>query len=294
MRVACIDIGSNTTRLLVAERIDGTLHKLEQRRSFTHLRRGLDSRGAITPAKLAEVVAVVGEQLALAARLQPVRIAVVGTAALRRAANAHELVEALERDCRVRLEVISEEEEARLAFVGACAALAEQRPGEPPDRVGVVDVGGGSSELVVGMPPHDVDWSASRPLGSGDLADACFVHDPPGAPELDAARAQVAAVLGSLSVPRPNRALAVGGSAASLLPLAGARLDAEAFGIAMALLLSAPSAEIARRFALDPERVRLLPAGVLILHAAQERFGVPLELVGGGLREGVLMELGDE
>jgi exopolyphosphatase/guanosine-5'-triphosphate,3'-diphosphate pyrophosphatase len=67
-------------------------------------------------------------------------------------------------------------------------------------------------------------------------------------------------------------------------------LDAAAFGRVLAVLAAAPSVDVARRFALDAERVRLLPAGLLLLQAASERFGAPLEIAQGGLREGVLLE----
>ncbi len=94
------------------------------------------------------------------------------------------------------------------------------------------------------------------------------------------------------SVPRPAEAVAVGGSAASLCRLAGSRLDADAFGRSLALLATDRAAEIARRFALDEQRVRLLPAGLLILQAASELFGVALQIGRGGIREGVLLEAG--
>jgi exopolyphosphatase/pppGpp-phosphohydrolase len=82
----------------------------------------------------------------------------------------------------------------------------------------------------------------------------------------------------------------VGGSAASLSRLAGRILDAGAFARALAELVAAPRREVARRFGLDVERVRLLPTGLVILQAASELFGAPLVVAGGGLREGVLLE----
>jgi exopolyphosphatase/guanosine-5'-triphosphate,3'-diphosphate pyrophosphatase len=82
----------------------------------------------------------------------------------------------------------------------------------------------------------------------------------------------------------------VGGSAASLSRLAGRILDAGAFAGALAELIAAPRRDVARRFGLEVERVRLLPAGLVILQAASERFGTPLIVAGGGLREGVLLE----
>jgi exopolyphosphatase/guanosine-5'-triphosphate,3'-diphosphate pyrophosphatase len=110
------------------------------------------------------------------------------------------------------------------------------------------------------------------------------------AEEIAEARHEIETQLGDLDVPRPDEAVAVGGSAASLSRLAGRILDAAAFARALAELVSAPRREVARRLGLEVDRVRLLPAGLVILQAASERFGSPLVVAGGGLREGVLLE----
>lgn len=292
MRRACIDIGSNTTRLLVADVSPRGLGKLAEQRVFTHLRRDLTPDGTLPAATVARLVAVVAEQLEAARALECEAIVVVATAAIRRARNAVQLAGALRSDCGVELRILSEVQEARLAFRGASQALSELG-GDLPRSLGVADVGGGSSELVLGRPAGEVEWMVSLPLGSGDLADAYLRGDPPGAGELARARAHVDAALAELDVPHPERAVAVGGSAASLHRLAGAHLDRREFAAALDLLRSQPAPAVAARFALDVERVRLLPAGLLILEAVQAAFGVPLELVGGGLREGALLELED-
>jgi exopolyphosphatase/guanosine-5'-triphosphate,3'-diphosphate pyrophosphatase len=290
VRRACIDIGSNTTRLLVADVAAGALREVEQHRVFTHVRRGLRSDGSIGPDKIAELIAIVRAQLDRACELGAEPVVVVATAVVRRAPNAAELAEAVRSACGAELRVLSEHEEARFAFAGACGAVrAAGITGG--GELGVADVGGGSSELVVGAPPDHVRWWRSLPVGSGDLAEECFRSDPPSEMELDRARRHVAAALEGADVPRPVRAVAVGGSAASLRRLAGGRLDEAAFGLALDLLRSRPSADVAAQFDLARERVRLLPAGLIILQAAQAGFGVPLDLVGGGLREGVLMEM---
>lgn len=286
MRRACIDIGSNTTRLLVAECADGRIEPLHEARVFTHLGRGQLTGGAIAPAKLAEVAGVVSAQLQSARRLGCREVRVVATAALRRAANGEELAAAVRDECGLEVRILTGEEEARLAFVGAARSFAHTPGGE----LGVVDVGGGSSELAVGMVPDQVRWSSSFPLGSGDLADAYLHSDPPSSAELDAARDRVACAIAPLEVPHPAEAAAVGGSAASLTRLAGRVLDRAAFARALAQLMAAPRREVAQRLGLEVERVRLLPAGLLILEAVSERFRAPLLVAGGGLREGVLVE----
>jgi exopolyphosphatase/guanosine-5'-triphosphate,3'-diphosphate pyrophosphatase len=102
----------------------------------------------------------------------------------------------------------------------------------------------------------------------------------------------VSEALAGVTVPRPAEAVAVGGSAASLRRLAGSRLDQEGFRRALGLLAGERTTDLARRFALDRERVRLLPAGLVILQAVSELFGAALEIGCGGVREGVLLEAG--
>ena len=286
MRLGCIDIGSNTTRLLVADSDQGRLQWIHQERSFTRLGHELAQRGAIGPAKIAEVVAVVRDQHDSARMHGAADVRAVATEAVRSAANGDELCDAIRRATGLTVEILSAREEARLAFVGVAGTLLETPAGE----LGVVDVGGGSSELVVGTPPDHVRWWASVPIGSGELAHPRLRADPPTREELAAAREQIAIELGRLDVPRPALAVAVGGSATSLSRLAGGVLDAAALDRTLALLAGVPSNEIGRRFAIDPLRARLLPAGLLILEGVARAFGSPLVIGQGGIREGVLLE----
>jgi exopolyphosphatase/guanosine-5'-triphosphate,3'-diphosphate pyrophosphatase len=285
-RRACIDIGSNTTRLLVAECDRGRVLDVHQERAFTRIGHGLRDGGSIPDEKLAEVAAVVTRQVALAHQLGAISIHGVATAAIRRAENGAALLSAIESACGLVVAILSAEEEARLAFVGAARTLGHV----PPGPLGVVDVGGGSSELVIGTAPDAVGWWTSFAVGSADLAENFLHSDPPAPAELSAARAHVAGAFEGLQTPHPVEAVAVGGSAASLSRLAGPRLDPATFDRALGLLSSRRATEIARRFALDRDRVRLLPAGLLILEAASRLFGVALSVGRGGIREGVLLE----
>ncbi len=285
-RHACIDIGSNTTRLLVADCDGEHLVEVHQERVFTRIGRGLLRDGRIEDAKISEVVAVVADQVHTAREHGATDVHGVATAAIRGAENGAALAAAIRAACGLAVRVLSGEEEARLAFIGAARTLGHVPAGE----LGVVDVGGGSSELVVGSAPDRVRWCTSFPVGSGSLADGCLRSDPPSAAELAQARARIAQALAGLEVPRPVEAVAVGGSATSLRRLAGPLLDAEAFAHSLGLLATEKAGEIAGRFAIDLERVRLLPAGLLILEAASTLFGAPLQIGCGGIREGVLLE----
>jgi exopolyphosphatase/guanosine-5'-triphosphate,3'-diphosphate pyrophosphatase len=286
VRGACIDIGSNTTRLLVADRDSGELREVHQERAFTRVSRGLGEGGAISETKIAEVAGVVSDQLRRARELGAAHVHVVATAAIRRAGNREDLVTAIRSSCGLEVKILTDVEEARLAFVGA----ARTSTTAPDGLLGVADVGGGSSELVVGQAPDVVRWCASLAVGSGDLADEFLRSDPPSTDQLERARASIAQRLDGIDAPQPASAIAVGGSATSLRRMAGDVLDDASCERALRVLASAPAAELARRFVLDTERVRLLPAGLLILRACGERFGVPLQIGQGGIREGVLLE----
>jgi exopolyphosphatase/guanosine-5'-triphosphate,3'-diphosphate pyrophosphatase len=286
LRLGCIDIGSNTTRLLVADSDGRHLRWVHQERSFTRLRHELFEHGRIRPAKIAEVVNVVRGQRDRAHALGAVKLRTIATAAIRSAANGNELVAAIGQATGLTVEVLSAREEARLAFVGVAGTLGKP----PPRNLGVVDVGGGSSELVVGAPPDDVRWWASVPLGSADLARRILSSDPPTGDQLACAREQITGDLQRLDVPRPDAAVAVGGSATSVSRVAGLLLDEQAFGRALALLAREGCTEIARRFAIDPERARLLPGALLILQGVAGAFDAPLTVGQGGIREGVLLE----
>lgn len=286
MRAACIDIGSNTTRLLVADCAGDGLVEVHQERAFTRIGRGLRRTGVIGQEKIHEVVAVVLGQIAVARDLGAGELRAVATAAVRTAANGEELVAAIARATGLRVDVVSEAEEARLAFLGAARMMEETCDGE----LGVIDVGGGSSEIVVGQPPDRIDWWSSVSIGSGELAEHCLTSDPPRAEEVAAAREQVAGALAGLAPPQPATAVAVGGSATSLGRLAGPVLDVAALARALSLLMAEPSWAVAPRFEIDPQRIRLLPAGLLILEGAAALLGTTLTVGRGGIREGVLLE----
>lgn len=284
---ACVDIGSNTTRLLVAECDDGRLRELMTQRVFTRLGRSVGKGDAIPEAKLLETVAVVDRQVRHARDLGASRIAVVATAAVRRARNAQRLIETIEESTGLEPQLLSDAEEARLAFLGASRTLASTVDG----NLAVIDVGGGSTEIAIGSVEDGVEWSASFRVGSGFLADSYLHSDPPAAAELAAVRAHAAGTFEALSTPPVARAVACGGSATSLRRLAGAELSHDALERAIRVLASAPAHDVAERFELDSERVRLLPAGVLILEAVSDSLGQPLKIGNGGLREGVIIEL---
>jgi exopolyphosphatase/guanosine-5'-triphosphate,3'-diphosphate pyrophosphatase len=290
VRAACIDIGSNTTRLLVAEldpRRPGALVELVSRRHFARLTLA-DRRAGIAAEKAAAIVAAVAAQAgdARAAGVAAGAMRAVATAALRDVPERDALMARLRAAAGIEVDVLGAAEEARLAFRGATATL------EPDGaRVLVADVGGGSTELAAGTPGGTVTWWASLPIGSGVLTDECLDADPPSAAGLAAARALAREALAAAGCPSAWRALAVGGSATSLRRLCGPVLSVPAIEAALELVCAGPAAERARALDLHVERLRLLPAGLVLLAEVARAAACPLEMASGGLREGVVLDL---
>jgi len=287
---ACIDIGSNTTRLLVASRDGPGLRELVAERAFTRIGASCESDGRIPAETIGLTATVVGGQLRSARAAGAGEIVAVATAAIRDAPNRDELLEAVQRETGLEPRVLSGQEEARLSFLGATRGLAR---GASAPVVAVIDVGGGSTELAIGVPGHEPGFWASLRIGSSVIAAAHLHSDPPAPAELEAARSAASAAFEDLGAPPAVGALAVGGTATSLHRIAGHELDPASLQRALETLGSASSAAVAARFELDPERVRLLPGGILVLAAASGCLGVTPSIADGGLREGVLLELLD-
>jgi exopolyphosphatase / guanosine-5'-triphosphate,3'-diphosphate pyrophosphatase len=284
---AAIDIGSNTTRVLVAEPGDGQLKKVMEQRAYTRINKALDGDGAIRAEKTEEVGDVVATQVRLARELGAEQIRAVATAAVREAANGEKAAAAIGEAAGVPVEILSDEEEGRLSFIGATKTLGHPVEG----RVGVVDVGGGSTEVILGTVRGGASEVRSWRIGSGALADELISYDPPSAAEIRRVRDRIEDVFSGEEVEHPAQAVAVGGSATSLRRLVGAVLEYETLERGIRVLCGDPAAEVARRFELDPERVRILATGVLLLEKVSELLGQPLQIGKGGLREGVVLDL---
>ncbi|HXS46697.1 MAG TPA: hypothetical protein VN756_04470 [Solirubrobacterales bacterium] len=286
MLCAAIDIGSNTTRVLVAEPVDGQLKKVMEQRAYTRINKAVDGDGGIPAEKIAEVAEVVATQVRLARELGAETIRSVATAAVRDATNGEAVAREIGEVSGVPVEVLGEEDEGRLSFIGATKALGHPVEG----RIGVVDVGGGSTEIILGTVQGGVQEVRSWRVGSGVLADELIASDPPSATEIRKIRDRIEDIFAGVEVEQPAQAVAVGGSATSLRRLVGAVLEYETLERGIRVLASDPAADVARRFELDPERVRILATGVLLLEKLSELLGQPLQIGKGGLREGVILD----
>jgi exopolyphosphatase / guanosine-5'-triphosphate,3'-diphosphate pyrophosphatase len=289
---ACVDIGSNTIRLLVADQVEGQLRELMTQRVYTRIGKSLHRHSRIPDDKIAESAEVVATQARHAVECGADRVAIVATAAIREAPNRHQFVTAVEEASGFPVRVLSGDEEARLSFVGATKTLGAPVGG---GGVVVVDVGGGSTEIAVGT-AGGVTWAETFRVGSGFLTESYVESDPPAAAELDEMRAHVGEIFAELEPPAGDgqqleRGVAVGGSATSLRRMVGAELNHETLERGIAILIGDEVMEVAQRFELDPTRVRLLPAGMLVLEAVSDALGLTLTIGNGGLREGVILEM---
>ncbi|MCW2958124.1 MAG: Ppx/GppA phosphatase [Solirubrobacterales bacterium] len=282
-RSACIDIGSNTTRLLVADLEDGRMTEVGALRAFTALGAGRAPGDPLQADCIAAVVTAVGRQLALARRLGATTVDVVATSAVRSAPNGDAVVTAVSEAHGVTLRVLTGEQEAAYAFAGATATVDGVAPDAP---VAVVDVGGGSTELVLGTLRDGPSWSVSVPIGSGRLPPC---GDPPRPEDLRRLRVLVDEAFADVRSPSAvGLALAVGGSATSVVRLVGGLLSPDALDRALEVLCGGSVREVAAAHLMDERRVALLPAGLVLLRAASTTLDVPLHVAGGGLREGLL------
>ncbi len=288
MLCAAIDIGSNTTRVLVAEPEEGQLRKVMEQRAYTRINKGLRKKdGAITADKVAEVCDVVATQVRLAQELGAEAIRIVATAAIREAPNRKKVAAAIADAAGFPVDVLSEHEEGRLAFIGATKALGHAVEGE----IAVVDVGGGSSEVILGTLAEGVREVHSFKIGSGALAEEFLKGDPPGPAEIRNLRDEIADFFDGVELSQPDQAVAVGGSATSLRRLVGSVLEYETLERGIRVLTSDPANEVAKRFELDARRVEVLPSGVLLLEQISQLLCQPLQIGKGGLREGVILDL---
>jgi exopolyphosphatase/guanosine-5'-triphosphate,3'-diphosphate pyrophosphatase len=284
---AAIDIGSNTTRVLVAEPQEGQLRKVMEQRAYTQIGADTKRDGKLSEEKIAQVGEVVSTQVKLAQELGAEAIRTVATAAIRDAKNRKKAVKKIEEIAGVEIEVLSEEEEGRLAFVGATKTLGHPVEG----TIGVVDVGGGSSEIILGTIADGVETVKSFQIGSGAITDEFIASDPPSPSEIRKLRDHIDDFFGGIEVSKPDQAVAVGGSATSLRTLVGSVLEYETLERGVRVLAGDSVEDVAKRFELDPRRVRILPAGVLLLEKLSELLGQPLQIGKGGLREGIILDL---
>jgi exopolyphosphatase/guanosine-5'-triphosphate,3'-diphosphate pyrophosphatase len=298
MNLATIDIGTNTTLLLVA-RTEPAIEAIEEIAEITRLGRGIGRNGALDGEAMVRTLAVL-QRFAAVARRHDARIAAVGTEALRRAPNADAFLGPAAEILGTQVEVIDGEREAALTFRAVATSFADARDGE----LMVVDIGGGSTEIVLAS-AGKVGFRTSLPLGSVRLTEAFVRHDPPTAAETAAiADAVDAAVRPVPFPPKPPTLIGVAGTVTSLAAMAlalesydparvhGSRLSRADLGHQIARLAAATQAERERIIGLDPRRADVILAGALILDRIAAAAGVAeIRVSDRGIRWGLFYEI---
>jgi exopolyphosphatase / guanosine-5'-triphosphate,3'-diphosphate pyrophosphatase len=270
--VAVVDIGTNTTRLLVAERDDdGGIVELERRTIITRLGQGVDSTGRLADEAMDRVAEAIASYREIIDRTGAQPIVAVATSAMRDAENGPEFREYLNEKFGVDARTISGDEEARLTFLGATAGRNDDR-----DTV-VIDIGGGSTEYVVGKPGDQPSFHTSTQMGSVRYTER-FLHDDPPRPEEMAEMAE--AVRHTVPEPSAEHAIAVAGTATSLAAIDGAddvhgyRLNLGACERITAMLAEMSLEDRRNVKGLHPDRAPTIVAGAVILTESVRTLGI--------------------
>jgi exopolyphosphatase / guanosine-5'-triphosphate,3'-diphosphate pyrophosphatase len=280
-RVAVIDVGTNSSRLLVADVAAGRVSPVYRRSRVTRLGRGVDLSGRLSAEAIEDVCAVIGEYVEVTRELGVERVDAIATSAVRDAANGSAFIAELRERFALSARVLDGEEEARLTYLGATSEHVPTRP------TLVVDIGGGSTELIVGS-GAEIAFHTSLQVGVVRHTERHIGSDPPTAIELEAlakdVRGQIeAAVAGSVDA---DEGIAVAGTPTSLAAteleldpydpkrVHGHLLELPAIQRILSTLASAPLAERVQVPGLHADRAPTIVAGVVILVETMRAFGL--------------------
>jgi exopolyphosphatase/guanosine-5'-triphosphate,3'-diphosphate pyrophosphatase len=298
VRLATIDVGTNTTLLLVAE-IDGqAIRVLAERAEITRLGRGIGADGGLGRPGIERTLSVLADYAAIA-REHGASLFAIGTEALRRATNAADFLEPAQNTLGVAIDVIDGDREAALTFLAAAKSFPEATRGTTV----VVDIGGGSTEIIVARAER-IEFRRSLPIGSVRLTEKHVRSDPARAAEVAEIMKEVQRHLSQ--VPFPSPPLTLIGAAGTVTTLAAMSLGLASYDPAIVhghrLTRGALDAEIARLRAsnqtareqmpgLDPKRADVILAGALILSGIADAAQVDAIAVSDrGIRWGLLFE----
>jgi exopolyphosphatase/guanosine-5'-triphosphate,3'-diphosphate pyrophosphatase len=282
---AVIDIGTNSTRLLVARIVGSRVEELERESIVTRLGQGVDSTGRLADEAVARVFDVLGRYRELIDAHGGEDVVALATSAVRDSSNGDDFRAAVRDRFGFDLRIISGDEEARLTFLGATSARAEN---EGPALV--IDIGGGSTELVVGRPGADPDFHVSTQAGSVRQTERHLHDDPPAPSQLEELRGEVRGIVEE-NVPADVRGtvahgIAVAGTATQLAAvdrgrerrdgdrLHGYVLERRAVAGLLERLGAVPLDERRHVPGLDPDRAPTIVAGAAILLEVMEAFSL--------------------
>jgi exopolyphosphatase/guanosine-5'-triphosphate,3'-diphosphate pyrophosphatase len=280
-RVGVIDVGSNSSRLLVADVAGRRVSQVERRSQVTRLGRGVDLSGRLAAEAIEDACEAIGEYVEVLRELGAERIEAIATSAVRDAENGGAFIAELRERFALTARVLDGEEEARLTYLGA---TSEQLPSVPTL---VVDIGGGSTELIVGR-GEEITFHTSLQAGVVRHTERHIASDPPTPVELESLAADVRGLIEGAVVgaPEVGAGIAVAGTPTSL---AAVELGLEPYdpervhGHALVLpsiqrmlsqLASSPLSKRAQIPGMHPDRAPTIVAGVVILVEAMRSFGL--------------------
>jgi exopolyphosphatase/guanosine-5'-triphosphate,3'-diphosphate pyrophosphatase len=278
-RVAVIDIGSNSTRLLVADVGDGRVTPVERRSTVTRLGRGVDLSGQLAAEAIEAACAAVDPYVATLEELGAEKVDAIATSAVRDATNGSAFVAELRERFALSARVLDGEEEARLTYLGAASETAPTVP------TLVIDIGGGSTEMVVGEGRH-IDWHVSLQAGVVRHTERHFVHDPPTPVELEALATDLRGLIEAARAGAPvaDAGIAVAGTPTSLAAIElelepydprrvhGHVLELRSIQRMLSLLASTPLEQRTQIRGLHADRAPTIVAGVVTLVEAMRAF----------------------
>jgi exopolyphosphatase / guanosine-5'-triphosphate,3'-diphosphate pyrophosphatase len=284
LRTAVVDMGTNSTRLLVADVEDGRVRELERRSTVTRLGRGVDTSGQLANDAIEAVCAAVAEYIETYEELGAERVVALATSAVRDASNSQMFLAELRERFALDARILDGDEEARLTYVGACA---ERRPRA---KTLVVDIGGGSTELVIGDEPGRVGFHTSLQAGTVRHTERHVSHDPAAAAELEElagdVRGLIDTALEGAALAQANEGVGVAGTPTSLAAIEmqldpydpalvhGYRLSLESIQRMCSQLSAMTLAERLRVTGLHEGRAPTIVAGVVILIQVMRAFGL--------------------
>lgn len=301
-RVATIDIGTNTVLMLIAEERDGELVALEDHAQITRLGYGVDRTKRLDDAAVERTLAALTSYAERARALGAAAISAVATSAARDAENGPEFRERAAAILGADVDVASGSREAILTFRGALGGLSIARGAS----VAVIDVGGGSTEIVVGRAEGPIVFAHSYDVGSVRMTERHVLEDPPAATSLEAVRRDVRATF-TTPAPPPGpftAVVAIAGTATTYAaidlqlanysdnPPHGHRMDVTQIETVAARLARLPLEERRHTTGLEPKRADVIVAGGIVLAEAARALGTTIVTVSDrGVRWGLALEL---
>lgn len=293
-RHGVIDVGSNTIHLLVGEVDGGAVVPVTGEKVSARLGSGVERTGRIEGRRLEVGISAIEMFARISALNGAPEPAVLATSAVRDAENGPELAGRVRESTGLPVRLISGEEEALLGFRGALSAgswagIAWETPAL------VVDLGGGSAQLILGEAGGGPTDRVSLPLGTNRTTERYVEHDPPEPGELSRLREGVMETLPRWELPPGTPIVAVGGSARAIVKVTRDRLSPDRLRGFAAEISDRPAGVLAREQGLAPERARVLPAAAETLAAVLDRYEREhLVVVRGGIREGAILTMAEE